>query len=408
MQDSIDSLSGDIKFMQRMMNGNATQLLPFDGQGDTIADFLEDFDRFVRATGRTSNQDKLDCLVANLAGPVKSWFRFQPEEIKTNYAHLRQQLTVTYQLCDHSKHLARSALFQMSQGPFQSVPEFVHTVQEKSRGLNMAEKDLLSIILAGARPEVRKYLAIDRPESIGDVLKSPAAQPTFSTEHQPSVMTFQDEIRALREQVTKLTLQNSIPRVAVADTPVSSTPKVRFEDQACQKCGKPDHCQGDSLSRKSRFDSRDRGHEDSRNRGRFNSGGRYDSRDQGRYESRGRGDSRERGRYETRGHSDSRDRGRYDSRGRGDSRERGRYDSRGRGDSRDRVRYTNSDNSNRNQQYPRQNSKCQGCAKDNCQGGTTCFAFNKQCNFCGILHHIKPACRKLKRLRDNNPSNTRK
>ena len=58
--------------------------------------------------------------------------------------------------------MARSALFNMTQSPHEDVKEFVHTVQEKARGLDMREKDLVEIILNGVHPNIRQFLTMNK------------------------------------------------------------------------------------------------------------------------------------------------------------------------------------------------------------------------------------------------------
>ena len=62
--------------ISRLAGLQATNLSGFDNSTETVEDFLDDFDRHVRATGLAKDQDKLDCLVSNLSGPVRAWFRY--------------------------------------------------------------------------------------------------------------------------------------------------------------------------------------------------------------------------------------------------------------------------------------------------------------------------------------------
>ena len=213
---------------------NITSVHPFDASTERVEDFLEDLDRHFRATNKEKDQDKLDTLVSLLAGKVRSWYRYQTEETKNNYTALRKAIQETYSVDTSTKHMARSALFNMTQSPHQDVKEFVHTVQEKARGLDMREKDLVAIILNGVHPNIRQFLTMNNPQTIKDITSSPAAQPTFANKHQnATVLALQEELRAFREAMVA---QASVAAAtaATAATPTNPTPQhrqVRFKER---------------------------------------------------------------------------------------------------------------------------------------------------------------------------------
>ena len=98
----------------------------------------------------------------------------------------------------------------MTQGPHQDVQYFVHNVQEKARGLSMQQADLVSIILNCVDLRVKKYLVMDRPASIQDILKSPATllgvlQEQDSATTLSSILAIQGELWAFGEQLKAIT-----------------------------------------------------------------------------------------------------------------------------------------------------------------------------------------------------------
>ena len=244
--------------ISRLAGLQATNLSGFDNFTETVEDFLDDFDRHVRATGLAKDQDKLDCLVSNLSGPVRAWFRYQPQATQQSYKELRAAMTDAFKTTEQAKHLARSALFQMRQGPLQSVSEYVHAVQLKARGLDMSEKDLVSIVLNGIDPSIRQYIVMDRPTKIQDILKSPAAQQDFmvTQQHGGTIMVLQEELRALREQLSSMTLQQA--QVAATTT---HQHHVKFQDeQPCRTCheSRTRHPSSSEQRRRSHSRSRER------------------------------------------------------------------------------------------------------------------------------------------------------
>ena len=66
------------KLVTKLTGLQTAALNQFDNSStDTMEDFLKDFDHHVRATELTTEQQKLDCLVAQIAGSVPSWYRYQ-------------------------------------------------------------------------------------------------------------------------------------------------------------------------------------------------------------------------------------------------------------------------------------------------------------------------------------------
>ena len=114
----------------------------------------------------------------------------------------------------------------------------------------MSERDLVSIALNGWKPTIQCYVAMDRPTKITDILKSPTAQPTFGTNHQAAndnmVLTLQEELRAVREQLQFMTIQQA-KTVAVV-TAVPDNNQVRL-DTACSQCNH----RGDEHHREPRY-----------------------------------------------------------------------------------------------------------------------------------------------------------
>ena len=167
-------------------------------------------------------------------------------------------MTDAFKTTEQAKHLARSALFQMRQGPLQSVSDYVHAVQLKARGLDMSEKDLVSIVLNGIDPSIRQYIVMDRPTKIQDILKSPATQQDFmvTQQHGGTIMVLQEELRALREQLSSMTLQQA--QVAATAT---HQHHVKFQDeQPCRTCheSRTRHPSSSEQRRRSHSRSRER------------------------------------------------------------------------------------------------------------------------------------------------------
>jgi hypothetical protein len=59
------------------------------------------------------------------------------------------------------------------------------------------------------------------------------------------------------------------------------------------------------------------------------------------------------------------------------------------------VRQPRKQNQRRNQRN--NGRRCDHCNGSSCQGGTSCFAYGKNCNYCGKLNHFEPCCKTKKR-----------
>ena len=166
---------------QAMARLSLTNLDTFNGESIPVRDFLEDFDRQVRLMSLEADQDKLDTLVSLLVGSAKSWYRSLQPNIKQSYTELRKSLIATYEATEQAMALQRAALYNLKQGQCHSVKEFVSQLQERARGLEVKEKDLVSIVLNGLHPQIRQHIVMAKPQSLLDILQSPAATPEFTT-----------------------------------------------------------------------------------------------------------------------------------------------------------------------------------------------------------------------------------
>ena len=187
----------------------------FEGETSNVMDFLEDFDRQIRMSGLEKDQEKLDVLVSLLTESAKTWYRSLPIETKDSYKELRKALKDTYATQEQSKHLQRAALFHMKQEANQSVRDFIIGIQAKSRGLEMADKDLVSIVISGLQPQIKQHVVMAKPTSLLQILQSPAAMPEFvDTITPPHVLVMNQELQAMRQEMSQLTAAVNTARTA--------------------------------------------------------------------------------------------------------------------------------------------------------------------------------------------------
>ena len=218
---------------QAMARLSLTNLDTFNGESIPVLDFLEDFDRQVRLMSLEADQDKLDTLVSLLVGSAKSWYRSLQPNVKQSYTELRKSLIATYEATEQAMALQRAALYNLKQGQCQSVKEFVSQLQERARGLDVKEKDLVSIVLNGLHPQIRQHIVMAKPQSLLDILQSPAATPEFTTngDTPPHVLVLTQQLQVMQDQMAKLTAA-----VNVATTTTQGQEKqVNFEPRRSQE-----------------------------------------------------------------------------------------------------------------------------------------------------------------------------
>ena len=100
LQHELENLTRQVRQMARNLNGLLHTLIPFDDNGDSVGNFLDDLNKHMRKSNITRDQDRLDCLVTHLTGPAKTWYCYQPGTTRNNYEQLRNALQDNYKIND--------------------------------------------------------------------------------------------------------------------------------------------------------------------------------------------------------------------------------------------------------------------------------------------------------------------
>lgn len=336
------------------------RLVLFDGENN-VTDFLEDFDRYVRSGSINTDQEKLDALINSVDHKAKEWFRLQSPETKGSYERLRAALKERFTLSTQERHTAVAGLFQEKQQLYETVQDFVYKVQRKSRHLGMTEDAIVGVIIAGVRPSLRRHLQMSQPETIEDILKSPAATADFEAdEPQQQAMALITE-KIISEVTTQLAKNHLAPVQVQAIATEQTSSSVGEKHVSFQ-------------GHRSR--SKERG---------------------GQQNGRPRSKTPIQGAQKTQQQPYQQFQMPYQQPYQQSYHQQAHYNQ--------QVPYQQMvypqppmqyQQQAPNYTFPRQKhqtgSKCKKCASSRCQGGTNCFAYDKTCFNCGKEGHIKIAC----------------
>jgi len=166
---SIDRLNAQLKAM-------SYKIPNFSGDKDTddITDFLKDLNKYFKLTKITDDLEKYSIMKNNLSGTAKIWLKLQPDH--QPYDELEEAIKQRFQLTEQQKHMKKLGIYTLTQEPGETYVEFCTRVQSKGRKLNIANQDLLSVCLSGAKESLKPHLIMAQPKSIDDLLKLPLAR----------------------------------------------------------------------------------------------------------------------------------------------------------------------------------------------------------------------------------------
>ena len=186
----------------KQFNALTIKLDYFDGSGD-LENFFKDFDRYCDEIGRITDDQKLNCLIGHLKGEAKDCFRLVANP---TFATVKEALSNRFKPTDQQKYTIKAQLYTMRQLPGESFKQFVTRLQQKSRGIDISEQDLVSVALNGARPVIRAHLAMKEPTTINQLLKLPlAVDDDFLYEESPgyeALNTLADKVDTLQRTVS--------------------------------------------------------------------------------------------------------------------------------------------------------------------------------------------------------------
>ena len=174
-QDAMDAQQREDLLLQGLQGLKCLtiSLVNFDGSTKTVADWLEDYDRFCTETKRESDADKLTTLISHLTGDAKQWFILQPLENRTDYTKLRPALLAKFSPTSQEKFSLKSKIYATKQQVNQTFKDYVRQQQLAARTAGLPQQELTSICISGALPTLKAHLAMAQPQTIEELLKLP-------------------------------------------------------------------------------------------------------------------------------------------------------------------------------------------------------------------------------------------
>ena len=167
----------------------------FTGEnGASATEFLREFDDWLRSIGKykepliddpnniggpqIANPEygtiEKQYLKQCLTGDAKQWFKnLNPDK---PYAEIRVELKDTYDLTDAEKHSLRLRVYRMQQSPGESFKSFALRVKTAARYIDIADRDLISIVTYGAESRLRPFLMTSGAGTFTELLKHPLAR----------------------------------------------------------------------------------------------------------------------------------------------------------------------------------------------------------------------------------------
>ena len=175
------------------LNALTIKLEPFSGEQDStlrIDEFIDHLEKYLTTTGKISqervvvNGEEMDnphigetekeVLRMHLEGPAKQWFRQLPRD--ESYEGCLESLKARFMMTDQQRHTKKLSIFKMTQLPSETFLTFVSRVIDKSRGLGIEERDIVTICMGGASPTIRPFLLMNQPTTLRDMMALPLAR----------------------------------------------------------------------------------------------------------------------------------------------------------------------------------------------------------------------------------------
>ena len=250
MADAVSSLA-------QHMNALTARLDDYSGlDTENVEDFISDFRRYCLHLGQESSAEQNIILASHLKKDAKKWFRLQCPD--TENEELLGMLLARFKPTPQSLLNRKVALYAVRQQPDQTFTQYVSTLREKARPLNVPEAELVSICLAGSDPSLRPHLTMAGPQTFQALLALPlATDPSIIQSKDLSISAVIAEIQDLRSAVAERVSFQDRPRSrsttpdrrpsgphAPASNPASSAGSPQFsrrepqtQSSSCQRCG---------------------------------------------------------------------------------------------------------------------------------------------------------------------------
>ena len=160
-----------LQTISQRLNGLRANIKPFTGTSD-IEDWLDDFHNYAKFTGQTSEDEQFNCLVNYLEGDAKSWYRIHSGTLK-DFDGLQAKLIQRFAPSPSAKFQTKIDIYNSSQESGETFIEYLERIQILARRLNVSENEVLNIVVAGAKSDIKPYLLMKEPANIEELISLP-------------------------------------------------------------------------------------------------------------------------------------------------------------------------------------------------------------------------------------------
>ena len=136
-----------------------------------VDDFIFDFRSNCAYFGYIKAAEKKHYLISKLNGNAKIWVRLQKDD--SSCEELINGLKLTFGNSEFKLHSKTADICSLKQSSNESFVQYVLSVRNKARILDISEKLLVNICINGAKPYLKPYILSVNPQSFEELMKIP-------------------------------------------------------------------------------------------------------------------------------------------------------------------------------------------------------------------------------------------
>ena len=156
-------------------NKSSYTISKLTGIGENVETWLDHFKRHATLQQLTVNQ-YFDAVAFHITAVAETWIFTLPKSTKTNWVKLLEVCRQRFAVSQHGRWRHERDLYLLRQQPGQGVANYTADILKASRGFDMSQAQLLSLVLEGLHPTVVPFVEQSQPESVDELLQCSAAR----------------------------------------------------------------------------------------------------------------------------------------------------------------------------------------------------------------------------------------
>lgn len=225
--------------MKSLGTSEFSLLRTFEATGkEDLTEWVTKFD-LLSQSKELSDHQKACVLPLLLVENAFKWFMCLTQDVKSDYSKLKEAFQKRYGPDERTKWARAANLFQQKQFETESTKNFITRLQYEAISLDITEEQLISAVISGLLPHVRKFVLQQKYDTLLDIDQSASlAELTCENLVKKAETDLLPKINKLEQKISELSVSTvDLPQMVEKNCPYMCVHKNKGKKK-CSRCGR--------------------------------------------------------------------------------------------------------------------------------------------------------------------------